>query len=271
MIGFLTVCGLAVLAAGLAVAEEARQGGAAPANTRESLEKKLATLPGAEGGLIISVMTESVARAFPGYVFYVLRFPQYPVARIAPEPLRANNLFVVRPDGSVDHITDAASLGAFFRSALAPVTATAELANAAKAWLRLVQEFHQDGFLQFLIPDDSVEITPAASGGQQVRGKAIVEPRGGNQGEIVASLTFDQAGRLVSASETADIKRGIRPICQATKLLDPDPIVRRMAEQAILVIGKAAKEYLDEQRATASPELQRAIDRVWQQILAEDR
>jgi len=114
-------------------------------------------------------------------------------------------------------------------------------------------------------------VTPAAGGGLRVTGKAVVNPQGGNMGEIAASLTFDPAGKLSKGSETANIKRGIRPICQATKLLDPDPIVRGMAEQAILVMGKAAKEYLDEQRAKASPELRSAIDRIWHRILIEDR
>jgi hypothetical protein len=56
----------------------------------------------------------------------------------------------------------------------------------------------------------------------------------------------------------------------STKLLDPDPVVRGMAEEAILVVGKGAKAYLDEQRARARPELQEAIDRIWRRILSED-
>ena len=42
-----------------------------------------------------------------------------------------------------------------------------------------------------------------------------------------------------------------------------------MAEQDILVMGKSAKAYLDEQRAKAEPELKAAIDRVWRRILDE--
>jgi hypothetical protein len=44
-----------------------------------------------------------------------------------------------------------------------------------------------------------------------------------------------------------------------------------MAEQDLLVMGKAAEAYLAEQRTEADPELQRAIDRIWERILAEDR
>ena len=63
----------------------------------------------------------------------------------------------------------------------------------------------------------------------------------------------------------------IAPICEATKLLGPDPIVRRMAEQDVLVMSRAAKPYLDQVRATAEPKLQEAIDRIWQRILEESR
>ena len=56
-----------------------------------------------------------------------------------------------------------------------------------------------------------------------------------------------------------------------TRLLDPDPLIREICEQDLLVMGRAAQGYLMEQRATASPELRRAIDRVWQKILDEGR
>jgi hypothetical protein len=69
--------------------------------------------------------------------------------------------------------------------------------------------------------------------------------------------------------ETNTVKAGVRPICQATKLLDPDPLVRRMAEKDILVMGRAAKEYLDEQRAKAPAELRQTIDRIRKRIADE--
>ena len=45
----------------------------------------------------------------------------------------------------------------------------------------------------------------------------------------------------------------------------------KMAERDILVMGRVCREYLLSQRAKATPELQREIDRVWQRILDEDR
>lgn len=237
----------------------------------ESLAKKLAEFKGAERGQVIQIAEEPVTRAFPGPLFYALRFPKYPVARRPPEPLESNNLFVVKPDGSVEYLRDASTLESFFRSTLAAVKTESQAKDAAKAWLRLAQEFYQDGFFQFSVPEDSVKVMLTEGGGLQATGKAGVKQRGGDTGEIVVSLTFDPIGKLVKVSQSGRVRAGIRPICQATKLLDPDPIVRGMAEQAILVMGTAAKEYLEGQRAKAGPELQRAIDQIWQRIVAEDR
>jgi hypothetical protein len=244
---------------------------ALPQGLPDALTKKLAEYKGAERGQIISVQDESLSHEFPGYSFYALRFRKYPVARLPPEPLKINNLFIVKPDGSVEHIVEPDTLKKFFRTALVPVTTQPRARDAAKAWLQLAQEFYQDGFFHFSIPEDSIRVTAMDNGGLEVFGKAIVNQQGGNAGEIAASLTFDPAGLLTNVSESVQIRRGMRPICQATKLLDPDPIVRDMAEQDILVMGKAAKGYLDEQRAKASPELQQAIDTIWQRIIAEGR
>ena len=93
----------------------------------------------------------------------------------------------------------------------------------------------------------------------------------GGNGAIEATLSFDGAGKLARVAEGGKLRPGPRPICQATKLLDPDPLVRRMAEQDLRIMGRAAKGYLDGQRAQAAPELRRAIDRLWRQIEREDR
>ena len=273
MLNVVILSSLAVFGAGLAQAGQTNPTEAAPDETqsREWLSQKLASFKGAERGQVTPLANEALGRTFAGHRFYVLRFRQYPVAVRPPDPLKTNNVFIVKPDGSVGHLPDVAALEAFFRATLPPVTTEAQATDSARAWLRVAQEFRQDGFLQFSIPDESVKVVSMPSGGREVTAKAVVIPHGGNQGEIVASLTFDGRGKVVTVSESANIKQGIRPICQATKLLDPDPIVRAMAEQAILVMGRAAGEYLDEQRARAIPELREAIDRLWRRILAEDR
>jgi hypothetical protein len=79
-------------------------------------------------------------------------------------------------------------------------------------------------------------------------------------------VLFDKEGKLAKVNEKAAIRPGPRPICQATKLLDADPIVRRIAEQDLLIMGLSSRDYLMERRERASPELREAIDRVWLQI-----
>ena len=87
-------------------------------------------------------------------------------------------------------------------------------------------------------------------------------------GELI-ELTAGEANRKSTrrvVREPFPARRRIQP-----KLLDPDPIVRRMAEQDILVMGRAARDYLMDQRANAPPLLQDAIDRIWRRILQDQR
>jgi hypothetical protein len=234
----------------------------------KAIKDKFEPLKNADDKLLVSITDEAVVRALPGRVVFAVVFPQYPVARLAPEPLHLQNIFAVDKEGKVEHVTDAKTLEKFFRSALAPAKDDGAAKDAAQAWLRLSEELHQDKFFQFSIPEKELAVEKEKEG-RKVTGKAVVEPKGGNQGEIDVTLIFDADGKLAKADEKADLKAGIRPICQATKLLDTDPIVRRMAEKDILVMGRAAMPYLDEQRARAGPELQKAIDRIWQRILDE--
>ena len=81
-----------------------------------------------------------------------------------------------------------------------------------------------------------------------------------------STLSFNQEGKLVSAKTVKNIQAGIRPICQAKKLLDKDPVVKKMAEQDILIMGRMCKPYLQEQREKAAPPLQKAIDVIWNKI-----
>ena len=164
-------------------------------------------------------------------------------------------------------ITDVKEVEKFFKENARPVKTAKEATDAIKAWLRVSAELNQDGFYKFRVKRAGAERkrdTITASG------EAPVDPAGGNKGEVTATLTFKD-GKLTKAETKANLTPGVRPICQATKLLDPDPIVRGMAEQCIRVMGSAAKPYLDDQRAKASPELKAAIDRIWERILKEGR
>jgi hypothetical protein len=44
-----------------------------------------------------------------------------------------------------------------------------------------------------------------------------------------------------------------------------------MAERELRLMGRSAEAYLRSQRAKATPEIQTAIDRIWQQILDDER
>ena len=235
----------------------------------EQLEKLKAT-----HGQVIWVDSPAVKKAFPKDVFFAVRFRQFPVARILPEGLKASNVFVVPDGGKARRLADAKALQKFFHDRLAPIKDLESPRNALVAWLSIVPEYVQDGFYKFEVLDKGANIQigqrGAVKNGVEVplettaSGRVIVT-QGGN-GEIRATLVFGKDGRLDDLQQQIKVRPGPRPICQATKLLDPDPVVRRMAEQDLLIMGLAAQDYLREQRARATPELRRAIDRLWQRI-----
>lgn len=227
------------------------------------VEKKLADLK-AEGGAVSVLADEPLVKTFPGQLFISVRFRQYPVARILPEGFNASNLFVVK-DGKAEAVKD--GLEKLFKTA-APVKDDAAAKEVVRAYLVLAQELKNDGFYKFKTMDDAIKVVTAKND-KTATGSAVATA-GGN-GEITVTLDFDETGKLTKAAETSKLKPGPRPICQATKLLDADALVRRMAEQDLMCMGRAAKDYLAEQRAKANPELQKAIDRMWQRILDDDK
>jgi hypothetical protein len=236
---------------------------------QERVAEFLKGIKGAETARVTALTADGIGTTFPDHVLFAVMFPQFPVARVAPEPLKSANVVAIpkNKDGKPVAATDLKELEKFFKENARAVKMKDEIEDATKAWLRAAAELHQDGFYKF-----TVNFKTATKKGDMffVTGSAPVEATGGNKGEVKANLTFKD-GKLDSANTKADLTPGVRPICQATKLLDPDPIVRGMAEQCIRVMGSAAKPYLDEQRAKASPQLREAIDRIWAQIQKEGR
>ncbi len=206
-----------------------------------------------------------LAKVFPEHLFVVVRFRQYPVARVLPEGLKASNIFAVtKREREVRLLRDAKELEAFFKASQVPADDEPWARKSLAAWLTLAPEFRQDGFYKFEVLEKEFDYEKTATH-QVVRGRALVTQ--GGKGEIGATLEYDR-GTLTKATEAGKIMPGPRPICQATKLLDPDPIVRKMAEQDLLFMGLAARDYLMDQRAQAGPELRDAIDRLWGSIRA---
>lgn len=212
---------------------------------------------------------EDTKAVLTGWHVFVLRYPQFPVARVPPEPLRSNNLFFVSPQGTVELVNEPAALHKFFQKV---VRADSEKAAAAalRAWLGLGSELRQDGFYQFRLANESVAVKKTDMG-LLARGRIEVVPKAGNEGFLAAELLFSPRGELLEAREDVQLKAGIRPICQASKLLDPDPVVRRMAERDLLILGPLALPYLEEQRQGADPNLRQAIERIRQRIERGER
>ena len=248
--------------------------GAAPAGEKagiakeaEMAKKQLLEHLGdkAKNGQVAHIAAPALTKSFAGYEFFAVRFRLYPVARMIPEGMKASNVFAVSKEGKVEHLKDAKRLEAFFHKHAAAAKDEETAGSLAQGWLWLSQEFIQDGFYKFKMGKPEVK----SEGGKVASsGETAVAMAGGN-GELRATLTFDGDGKVSKVVEESKIRPGPRPICQATKLLDADPIVRRMAEQDLLYMGLAAGDYLREQRAAATPELRRAIDRLWQRIQKE--
>lgn len=231
--------------------------------------KEYLTKAKATTGTSAKIDDKSVDKALPSHHFYHLLFRQFPVGRIPPEGLKASNVIAIGPDGKAQAITSAAEMEKFFKTNAKGLTSDEKARLAGQAYLRLARELYQDGFYAFDDEAKSFEVVKPKKGGRTVTGKNTLT-RGGN-GSLTLALDISGQGAITDAKITSNIRPGPRPICQATKLLDPDPIVRKMAEQSLLIMGRFAKPYLDEQRQKASPELKKAIDRMWQRIVADDK
>lgn len=211
---------------------------------------------------------KAVTASLPGHHYFAVLYRLYPVARALPEPLKYANVMAVSADGKVSLLNEEKKLTEHFKSHLKQPADEDGLKNAARAWLRISQTLSQDGFYTFALMDDSTKVQTTAAG-KAVSGTVVVM-RGGS-GTISATLQFNGKNELLKVSHKTALRRGVRPRCHATLLLDANPIVRAIAEQDLLIMGKAAKAYLQEQRQKAEPKLQKAIDRLWQRILEEER
>jgi hypothetical protein len=226
----------------------------------------------AEFGMVTHVKDEALGKVFPKHIFFTAHFRQYPVARALPEPLRFANVFAYSADGKLALLNEPKTLDKFFKDNVGMTKELDPAKDVVRAWLKLSPELKQDGFFKFVLMDDSTTAEAVTDKKFTViKAKGVVVVMQGGNGQINATLSFSAGGKLSEIEEINKVRPGPRPICQATKLLDPDPIVRKMAEQDLLIMGRSAKPYLDEQRAKAAPELRQAIDRLWQRILSDDR
>ena len=236
------------------------------AEARALLDKHLAGEPAAKRARIAAVDSVALRRVFGADVhFFSLNFPKYPVA-IAPAGgiLAPNNLFAISGE-TVTHLKDRAEVEKFCVSSLPALRDEAAARDAVHGSLLLAQVFFNDGMFQFEEPEASVGAKL-----ESATGTLAVLERNGDKGELTVEIAI-AGGKATSVEFGGRLSSGIRPRCQATRLLDPDPAIRAIMRRDILVMGSACKGYLDDQRAKASPELREAIDSVWRQIVAEGR
>jgi hypothetical protein len=238
-------------------------------DAKAKLKEYLDGIKGSEAGVVSELTKDGEAATFPDHVLFSHVIRQFPIAREAPAPLKNANVIAIpkKKDGKLILVTDAKGLETFFKDNARPVKKAEEGDEAVKAWLRCSAELAQDGFFVF-----TVKAGPGKAEGNTVTvtGEATVGPRNMDKGEIKATLVFKD-GKVTTNETKVNVIAGSRPRCQATKLLDPDPIVRAIAEDSLRVMGSSANEYLAEQYAKASPQLRAAIDRVRAKIKAEGR
>lgn len=186
------------------------------ANPRNAIGELVNNIPknGAQtsigDGTIQYVKTAELQKLFPEYMFYVVRFPKYPISRTPPDGLSGNNIFITKKTGRMSLIASTDELQAFFTT-----TQSAESDTRARllvyAWLQLATELIQDGMYRFAIPDNAVTVN--VSGTEMVaNGKAAVDQAAGNKGEVFVTMVFDAGGKLRAVEEKNTVQPGMRPI-----------------------------------------------------------
>jgi hypothetical protein len=173
---------------------------------QELVEQYLNDL-GATSYTITAINDDYVARSFPDMAWFGVYFPQYPLSIEPPEGLASSNLFFVL-DNQVYYLKGSGDLDGLFMDLLLPVQDEDGALDAGRSWLRLSQEFSQDGYFTFDAP--KVELIPAPTIGLMVRGYVAVS--GGGEGAIDMAMTFDADGQVIDIQEVRSIMPGIRPL-----------------------------------------------------------
>ena len=176
------------------------------ARAQQAVEARLVEL-GAKNAQVFPLDDDVVTREFPNHLFFGVRFRLYPVAFAPPEGLRSQNIFVVDRERKVQSFTAVAPLQEFIFDASRPATEDVDQKRLAEAWLRISQEFVQDGFYKF---DPPAGLTVANDGeDEKVTGSTAVAQ--GGKGDILATLTFSPRGKLIGISHKVNITEGPRP------------------------------------------------------------
>jgi hypothetical protein len=182
------------------------------AKAQELVSKEL-TKQNANAARVVPVQSDAVSEVLADYQFVAVVFSPYPVARPTPKGFKQGNVYAVSKDGTLKLLTDAEELQKFFAANAAKAKDEKTAKEALTAWLRLTQEFSQDGFFDFAVNADSLKVEKDKEG-LKATGIDAVKPKNGDKGEIKAVLSFDADGKLTKVDETRNVEAGNRPVVQ---------------------------------------------------------
>lgn len=206
-----------------------------------------------------------------GSHWYSVHYREFPMAVRPPDPMNPRNL-VVESKSKTLHFGTRQELDKLARDMFRPVRRE-DLTDFALDWLRVSSVFSQDGFFEFQFKKFNIKVKDAGRACQVDAESPVVE-KAGDTGKLRCTLSFnltDEGYVLVSVKDDDTVVPGIRPICQATLLLDQNPKVRKIAERDLLVMGRAALGYLEEQRTHATGDLRKEIERVIKKVRRGER
>jgi hypothetical protein len=212
----------------------------------------------ARGGAVpftTQLVTAELGALWPAWTFWSVYYDRWPVATAPAKGLQYANVLVVDDGGEVHIMHELGHLDAVFAARFNGERIDSSVAErAARAYLWLVTALFADGFYAF-------EIVEAAGTPEQGTARALATA-GGN-GELSVTLRFPGSFK---AELVKKLVMGPRPRCHATKLLDPDPIVRQIVRDDLHTMGCAARRYLETQRDLAAPPLRREIESLLSEV-----
>lgn len=161
---------------------------------------------------------ETLAQAFPGYMFVLARFNAVDPADI-PEPLKTRNLYAVAPDGEAKLLATPEDVMDLFKTAAKPVKTPEDAKKAAQAALALEQAKYPEQ--PFSTPPESLQAKPDGKGGFEASGTSQPQAQEGmpsGKGPISVNLGFGPMGRpgkVVTNNNYQPPPRRTRPVTPA--------------------------------------------------------
>lgn len=249
---------------------------------KDKAEKAIrALLAGTEVSAVNVLEDPELLRTFPQHLFFDVRYKYdygVPLGRVEGSMLWT----VARKDAKATYLggarqlrLDAPTLAEFVPPNIALLKDDAALKDAVRACLRLaIETLIERPWTSVAIQDDSIKVSADKTGKTATGFAAGKGARGAEDGNgaLTVTLQVNDAGKVGKVDVVNKVRPGPRPICQATKLLDADPVVRAMAAEQLLLMGASCTDYLAQRRAeAASAELRQAIDAIGGRIRAREQ